>query len=123
MTAPAQFDVVALARRINLRLQEIRDLYPDRTIRITPVMSRILENDPDYIPYRARAAGKKRRPATNPGVAALVAIAATLETTVGDLLGEPRRLTRMEQALFEDIIAMIDGILARGRYAALRKKR
>ena len=52
-------------------------------------MSRILENDEDYTPYRARARGKLQRPVTNPTLKTLVSIARELDTTVGDLLGEP----------------------------------
>lgn len=52
-------------------------------------MSRILENDEDYTPYRARARGKRQRPVTNPTLKTMVSIARALGTTVGDLLGEP----------------------------------
>jgi hypothetical protein len=115
------FDVVVLARRINLRLQQFRALHPDRAIGITPAMSRILENDPDYIPYRVRVSGKKRAPSTNPSIATLAQIAASLGTTVGDLLGEPWPLSPAERALFIDTIAVIDRLLARNGYRRERK--
>ena len=84
------FDVVALAKRINQRREEFNRLNSDRPVRLTSAMSRILENDPDYLPYRPRAAGKRQQPVKNPSVRTLVQIAAALGTTVGDLLGEPR---------------------------------
>ena len=62
---------------------------PGRAYKITPTVSRILENDPSYIPYRERAAEKKRNPARNPGLLAVKKIAADLDTTLGHLLGEP----------------------------------
>ena len=52
-------------------------------------MSRILENDDDYTPYRERMHGKRQRPVTNPTLKTIVKIANALDTTVGDLLGEP----------------------------------
>jgi hypothetical protein len=52
-------------------------------------MSRILENDDDYMPYRERTHGKRQRPVTNPTLKTMVVIARALGTTVGDLLGEP----------------------------------
>lgn len=106
------FDVQVLAKRINRRLQELRDVYPGRRIPITPGMSRILENHPDYIPYRARASTKKRRPATNPSVATVARIAELLETTVGDLLGEPWPLSPREKILFRRTIQAIERLLA-----------
>lgn len=81
------FDIVALAKRINLRREEFNAAHRQR-LRITSAMSRILENDPEYVPYRRRAGTKKRRPAQNPSIRTLVEIASRLETTVGDLLGE-----------------------------------
>jgi len=84
------FDIRALARTINRRREEFNQRHPERPVAITPVMSRILENDDDYIPYRSRTSGSKRRPpAINPAISTVIEIAASLETTVGDLLGEP----------------------------------
>jgi len=86
-----EFDIVALAKRINTLREEWNRAHRDR-IAVTPSMSRILENDPDYLPYRgARRQGKRHRPVRNPRIGTLVDIAAALHTTVGDLLGEPPR--------------------------------
>ena len=52
------------------------------------LMSRLLENDPDYEPYRARDPEKQRGPARAPGVFTIKRLAERLDTTVGDLLGE-----------------------------------
>jgi len=86
----AAFDVEALAKAINRRREQYNRLNPARPVRITPAMSRILENDDEYLPYRERIPGKKHRRVTNPTIATLVDIAQALDTTVGDLLGEPR---------------------------------
>lgn len=59
------------------------------SVPISDTLSRILEHDPDYRPPRHRAPAKVRPPLRNPGVFTLKAIADALETTVGDLLGEP----------------------------------
>lgn len=83
------YDIEALAQAINRRRQEYNRLHPDRPVRITPAMSRILENDGDYVPYRRRTVRKRRRAAANPTIRTLVNIARALDTTVGDLLGEP----------------------------------
>jgi len=84
------FDIVALAKAINRRREEFNKRHPERPVAITPAMSRILENDEGYIPYRQRTARQKRRAAAaNPSIMTVVEIAAALDTTVGDLLGEP----------------------------------
>jgi hypothetical protein len=83
------FDIKALAKAINRRRLEHDRLHPARPIRITPALSRILENDDEYIPYRRRSTSKHRRAAKNPSIRTLVDIARALNTTVGDLLDEP----------------------------------
>ena len=60
--------VVALAKAINRRRQELARLRPGGAYKVTPTASRILENDPEYEPYRARAENKQRDPARNPGI-------------------------------------------------------
>ena len=89
MSQGGTYDIKALAKAINRRRQEHNRLHPDRPIRITPAMSRILENDDDYTPYRERTRGKQQRPVANPTLRTMVSIARALNTTVGDLLGEP----------------------------------
>jgi transcriptional regulator with XRE-family HTH domain len=106
------FDIVVLARRINQRRKEHNRLHPDRPARITSAMSRILENDPGYIPHRERRDGKQQRPSRNPGIATLVRIAAALGTTVGDLLGEPcAPLSPTERAVLARAIYVIRGLI------------
>jgi adenylate kinase len=81
------FDIRALAKAIHRRRAECEQA--DRKVPITPAMSRILEADPDYIPYRRRKAVRRRRyQAVNPAISTMVEIAAALDTTVGALLGE-----------------------------------
>ncbi|HKO59266.1 MAG TPA: S24 family peptidase [Thermoanaerobaculia bacterium] len=60
---------------------------PPRSRKTTQI-SRILENDPDYEPYRKRAEQKQRGPAAEPSVFTVKRIAESLDTTVSDLLGE-----------------------------------
>lgn len=105
LVARGGYDIKALARTINRRREEHNRRYPDRPLLITSSLSRILENDDDYVPYRARADNKRRRPAVNPGIATLVEIASTLGTTVGDLLGERAyRVTTAERRKLRDFV-------------------
>jgi len=101
-----EFDIVALAKRINQRREEYNRLHRQNPVAITPAMSRILENDEEYIPYRSRTKGRKRRPpAMNPTISTLVEIAAALETTVGDLLREPAyRVTVADRRRIRDFV-------------------
>jgi len=89
MTArpPRVFDVRAFARRVNERRLEYNRRHPAHPVAITDVLSRILEHDKEYLPYRERRT-RKREPIKNPSIDSVVRIAATLDTTVGDLLGE-----------------------------------
>ena len=81
------FDIRTLAKAINRRRTELE--HAGRVVPITPAMSRILENDEDYIPYRPRKiTGRRKRAAENPAVSTVATIAASLNTTVGALLGE-----------------------------------
>ena len=107
------FDVVALAKRLHRRIEEHDDLHGHRSLAITPAMSRILENDPDYIPRRARDAGKKQQPVRNPSIRILVEIANALGTTVGDLLGEPWPVSPAERELFGRMLQVIDKLVRR----------
>jgi len=106
------FDIVALAKRINQRREEFNRLHPERPVRLTSAMSRILTNDPDYLPYRERDAAKKQRPVLNPTIATLVQIAASLDTTVGDLLGEPFPIAPADRRKMADFMAALDRLLA-----------
>lgn len=72
-----------------IRAHDLRS--PGKAFPIDDAVSRILENDPDYQPPRARALNKKRLPTANPGIFTVVAIANRLGTTVGQLLRERSR--------------------------------
>ena len=106
------FDVVALAKTINRRRQEYNRLHPDHPAAITPAMSRILENDDEYIPYRTRKAARSRRYASvDPSISTLVEIAAALGTTVGDLLGEPAyRITVADRRRLRDFVRYLTAL-------------
>ena len=89
MTArpPRVFDVRAFARRVNERRVEYNRRRPAQTVPISDVLSRILEHDDEYIPYRVRRS-RNRSSIKNPRIDSVMRIAASLGTTVGDLLGE-----------------------------------
>jgi|GEM_PF-1895553 len=78
-----------LAERVHRRWLEFRRRHPGRSVPINDTLSRILEHDPAYRPMRGRAAKKQRPPLQNPGIFTIKEIATSLQTTVGDLLGEP----------------------------------
>ena len=110
--ARGSFDIRALARTIHQRREEYNRRHPDRPLPITPALSRILENDDEYVPYRSRADNKRRPPATNPGIATLVQIAAALDTTVGDLLGERAyRISNEDRRRIRDFIQWLNALL------------
>ena len=112
MVARLGFDIKAVARTINRRREEYNRRNPDRPISITPSLSRILENDDEYVPYRTRSRSKRRRPASNPGIATIVQIAAALGTTVGDLLGErPYRISVEDRRRIREFIRWLDMLL------------
>ena len=105
------YDIRTLAKTINRRREEHNRRHPDRPLPITSALSRILENDEDYVPYRMRAGTKRRRPAVNPGIGTLVKIASALDTTVGDLLGErPYRVTAAERRKLRDFVRWLTAL-------------
>jgi len=106
------FDVRALAKAINRRRVELQRAQPFRKLPITPAMCRILEADPDYIPYRPRKTGRRRRyQAVNPAISTLVEIAAALDTTVGALLGEHAyRITNADRERVRAFIAYLTAL-------------
>lgn len=79
--------MVALAKAIHQRMREWEAVNA-ADFKIDNALSRILENDPDYEPYRPRSKGKSRGPAVEPSVFTIKKIAERLDTTVSDLLGE-----------------------------------
>jgi hypothetical protein len=106
------FDIKAVARTINRRREEYNRRHPEKPVPITPSLSRILENDDDYVPYRNRSRSKQRRPAMNPGIATLVEIADALGTTVGDLLGErPYRISSEDRRRIRDFVRWLSALL------------
>ena len=106
------FDIVALAKAINRRREEFNQRHPTRPVAITPAMSRILEHDSTYVPYRNRVTRRRRRgAAVNPSIATLIEIAAALDTTVGDLLGEPAyRITNADRRKLREIVAYLTAL-------------
>jgi hypothetical protein len=87
MATNPRAEMLSLARAIHRRMREWETVNA-ATFKIDNVMSRILENDPEYEPYRARATLKQRGPAVEPSVFTVKRIAERLDTTVSDLLGE-----------------------------------
>jgi len=87
-----------LAERVNERRTEYERSHEGRRVPITPAMSRLLEHDLSYEPYRQRRPDRTHRPYRNPGVLTILEMANDLGTTVGDLLGE-RGLHRPKDAM------------------------
>ena len=108
-------DIRALAKRVHQRWLEYRRRYPGRSVPISDTLSRILEHDPDYKPQRRRQRNKPRRPLQNPGVFTLKEIADALDTTVGDLLGEP------EYTAVRDAISDFERLQLHSAVTLLRK--
>jgi hypothetical protein len=109
--ARGSYDIKVLARTINRRREEYNRKHPDKALPITSALSRILENDEEYVPYRTRAGNKRRRPAVNPGIFTLVEIAAQLGTTVGDLLGERAfRVTTNERRKLREFVLWLTAL-------------
>jgi hypothetical protein len=79
----------ALARRVHARWREFEARHHGRRVPVGDTLSRILEHDPEYEPFRPRSQTKRRSLLRNPGVFTLKKLTTELETTVGDLLGEP----------------------------------
>ena len=80
-------EIVALAKAIHRRMRDWEEAH-GLQFKKDNVVSRLLENDPDYEPYRPRDPAKQRGPSTAPGVFTIKRLAERLDTTVGDLLGE-----------------------------------
>lgn len=87
-------DIRELAIRAHLRWMEYRRRHPGRSVPIGDALSRVLAHAPEYVPLHPRRS--KRAPIQNPGVFTVQAIATALETTVGDLLGEPAHVPPSE---------------------------
>jgi len=106
------YDIRALAKAINRRRVEYNRAHPDHPVFITPAMSRLLESDPDYVPYRPRARRKRRPPIANPTIATVINIARALDVTVGELLGEPRlHLTPDERRRIRECLRYLSDVL------------
>lgn len=82
-------DIGTLARRVHERWMAYRRRHAGMSIPIDDTLSRLFEHVPEYRPLRDRSPARKGRPSKVPGVFKLQQIADLLETTVGDLLGEP----------------------------------
>jgi hypothetical protein len=121
-------DMRTLAQRVHRRWLEFRRRNPGMSVPIGDTLSRILEHAPGYQSPRKRAPFRQRQPLRNPGIFTVQEIAATLETTVGDLLGEPgyvsvrdflspaeRRKLRDALALLSDLFDLEDESLAASR--------
>ena len=82
-------DIRTLARRVHERWMAYRRRHPGMSIPVDDTLSRLFEHVPEYRPLRDRYPDRHKREAKSPGVFKLQQVADLLETTVGDLLGEP----------------------------------
>ena len=80
-------ELIDLAKAIQRRMRDFEEAH-GYAFKIGHNLSRLLENDPDYRPYRRRDPAKQRGPAIAPGLFMVKRIAEQLDTTVGELLGE-----------------------------------
>ena len=80
-------EIIALAKAIHRRMRDWEEAH-GQPFKKENNLSRLLENDPTYEPYRKRDPDKQRGPAVAPGVFTIKRLAEQLDTTVGDLLGE-----------------------------------
>src|SRR5258707_51631 len=80
-------EIIALAKAVHRRIRDWEELH-GQPFKIDTNLSRLLENDPDYEPYRKRDPSKPRGPAVSPGGFTIKRMADHLDATVGDLLGE-----------------------------------
>lgn len=107
-------NIRALAKRVHQRWLQYRRRYPGMSVPISDTLSRILEHEPDYRPLRPRAPLRRRPALQNPGVFTLQEIASALETTVGDLLGEPAHVS------IRDVVSRADRRKLRDAVTLLR---
>lgn len=96
------------------RWLEYRRRHPGMSVPISDTLSRILEHEPEYRPLRGRATFRRRPALQNPGVFTLKEVADALETTVGDLLGEPAH------ASIRDVVSRADRRKLRDAVSLLR---
>ena len=82
-------DIRGLAQRVHERWMAYRRRHAGMSVPVDDTLSRLFEHVPDYRPLRDRSPVRHGRAAKSPGVFKLQKVAAALETTVGDLLGEP----------------------------------
>jgi hypothetical protein len=82
-------DIATLAKRVHDQWLAWRRRHAGMSIPVDDTLSRLFENVPEYRPLRERSPDRKERAAKIPGVFKLQQIADMLDTTVGDLLGEP----------------------------------
>jgi SOS-response transcriptional repressor LexA len=83
-------DIQSLAKRVFDRYLAYRRRHRGQSVPLSGTLSRILEHDPAYLPPRQRTVNKSHPPLQNPGIFTVQRdVAEALETTVGDLLGEP----------------------------------
>jgi len=80
-------EIIALAKAVHRRMRDWEDAHGQPFKKDTN-LSRLLENDPAYEPYRPRNPNKKRPAAREPALFTIKRLAERLDTTVGDLLGE-----------------------------------
>jgi hypothetical protein len=105
-------EIVALAKAIHRRIREWEAAH-GMPFKKDNVVSRLLENDPDYEPYRRRDPEKRRGPATAPGLFTIKRLAERLDTTVGDLLGEVQfDLTTDDRRRMRDFVEFLRQRLA-----------
>jgi hypothetical protein len=112
--------VITLGKAIHAAIDAYNARHPMAPFAITDAVSRIVANDPDYVPPRKRIAGRKRSPVKNPGVFTVQSIAAELDTAVGALLGEEGyEITDSDRRTFRWFASFLDMRFPVARLAAV----
>ncbi|HEY4639923.1 MAG TPA: hypothetical protein VII75_01145 [Thermoanaerobaculia bacterium] len=88
--------MTALAKRLHRCIAEYNDTHDDR-LPITPAMSRILEHDPSYVPYRPRRVNRVRRGLERVALQSIVEIADHVGVSVAYLIGEEEALSTIDR--------------------------
>lgn len=96
-------DIRGLAQRVFERLRAYPRLHQGQAVSINDTLSQILEHEKAYQPLRPRKENKQRAPVQNPGIFTIQEdVADVLQTTVGDLLGEPGYTAARDLLSIED---------------------
>jgi hypothetical protein len=97
-----------IARRLHRRLRELHADRPGTKVKKYSAISRILEHDQTYEPYRERRAQRRKPLMQHPSIFTMIEVADELQTTVGALIGEGSELTASDLKRIGDIVDYLE---------------